>query len=215
MGDLLKAIEYLGIPMTVAITLVSIWLILHIIGFILDIKGKVLPEIINIRGYVRRKREEKKRQEDLLERLEKKLASFEKHYSKDNITKRNDWMKDVDDRAITCGNQMTDIKDTLLAVTQALNTNTKMTEDMFVETSRDRIIAFAEKAADENIILSREQFRRINRVYQDYENFLEERNRQNGEVDTAYEAIQDGYKYRLQHHSFLEDIKGYKIKELV
>lgn len=215
MGDLLKGIEYLGIPMTVAIVLVSIWLILHIIGFVLDIKGKVVPEIINIRGHIRRKKEEKKKQADLLERLEKKLDSFDKHYSKDNITKRNDWMKGVDDRAVTCGNQMEDIKDTLLEVTQALNTNTKMTEDMFVETSRDRIIAFAEKAADENIILSREQFRRINRVYQDYENFLEERSRQNGEVDTAYEAIQDGYKHRLQRHSFLEDIKGYKIKEMV
>lgn len=198
--------------MTVAIVLVSIWLILHIIGFILDIKGKVLPEIINIRRYVRRKKAEKKRQEDLLERLEKKLASFEKHYNKDNIAKRNDWMKDVDNRAVTCGNQMADIKDTLLEVTQALNTNTKMTEDMFVETSRDRIIAFAERAADENIVLSREQFRRIDRVYQDYEKFLKERGRQNGEVDIAYEAIQDGYKYRLQHHSFLEDVKGYKIK---
>jgi Skp family chaperone for outer membrane proteins len=211
-GDLVKGIEYLGIPMTVAIILVSIWFILHIIGFILDIKGKVVPEIINIRGRRRRKKEEKKRQADLLERLEKKLDSFENHYSKDNITKRNDWMKDVDDRAITCGNQMTDIKDTLLEVTQALNTNTKMTEDMFVENSRDRIIAFAEKAGDYNIILSREQFRRINRIHKDYEDFLEARNRKNGEVDIAYETIQDGYKYRLKHHSFLEDIKGYEIK---
>ena len=83
---------------------------------------------------------------------------------------------------------------------------------MFVESSRDRIIDFAEKAADYDILLSREQFRRIDRVYQEYESFLLERGRQNGEVDTAYEAIQDGYKHRLQQHSFLEDIKGYKIK---
>lgn len=212
MGDLLKGVEYLGIPMTVAIVLVSIWLILHIVGFVLDIKGKIVPEIINIRGYLRRKKEEKKKQAELLERLEKKLDSFDKHYSKDNIAKRNNWMKDVDDRAVTCGAQMTDIKDTLLQVTQALDTNTKMTEDMFVENSRDRIINFAEKAADYNIVLSREQFRRIDRVYQDYEKFLEDRSRQNGEVDIAYEAIQDGYKHRLQQHSFLEDIKGYTIK---
>lgn len=212
MGDLLKGIEYLGIPMTIAIALVSIYLVLHIIGFILDVKKKAVPEIINIRGRIRRKKEEKQKQADLLERLEKKLDSFDKHYSKDNISKRNDWMKGVDDRAITCGNQMAEMQNTLQLVTQALNANTKMTEDMFIESSRDRIIAFAEKAADENVVLSREQFRRIDRVYQEYENFLKERGRQNGEVDTAYEAIQDGYKYRLQHHSFLEDIKGYKIK---
>ena len=208
MGDLLKGIEYLGIPMTVAITLVSIWFVLHIIGFVLDIKKKAVPEIMNIRGYIRRKKEEKQMIKDCKELL----TEFSSHYDKDNITKRNDWMKDVDDRAITCGNQMTEIKNTLLEVTQALNTNTKMTEDMFVESSRDRIISFAEKAADYDILLSREQFRRIDRVYQDYEKFLKDRGRQNGEVDTAYEAIQDGYKDRLQEHSFLEDIKGYKIK---
>lgn len=212
MGDLLKGIEYLGIPMTVAIVLVSIWLILHIIGFILDIKGKVVPEIINIRGHIRRKKEEKKKQADLLERLEKKLDSFDKHYSKDNITKRNDWMKGVDDRAITCGNQMTDMKDALLQVTEALKTNTKMTEDMFVENSRDRIIDFAEKVANPDYIVSHEQFRRIFRVYNDYEAWLDEHDRTNGEVDMNYGIIQDAYAYRVSNHSFAEDLNQYKTK---
>jgi hypothetical protein len=87
-----------------------------------------------------------------------------------------------------------------------------MTEDMFVESSRDRIISFAEKAGDYDILLSREQFRRINRVYDDYEKFLQDHERTNGEVDVAYQTIQDGYRHRLQHHAFLEDIKGYKVK---
>jgi hypothetical protein len=199
--------------MTVAIVLASIWLILHIIGFFLDIKGKVVPEIINIRGRIRRKKEEKKKQADLLERLEKKLESFDKHYSKDNIAKRNEWMKDVDNRAVTCGDQMTEMKDALLQVTEALKTNTKMTEDMFVENSRDRIIDFAEKVANPDYIVSHEQFRRIFRVYNEYESWLEEHNRTNGEVDMNYNIIQDAYAYRVNNHSFAEDLNKYKSQQ--
>ena len=210
MGDILKAIEYLGIPMTVAIVIVGVCLVLHVIGFILDIKGKVAPEIINIRGYIRRKNDEKKKHDDLLTRLEEKLASFEKHYSKDNIAKRNEWMQDVDNRAITCGDQMTDMKDALLQVTEALKINTKMTEDMFVENSRDRIIDFAEKVADPDYIVSHEQFRRIFRVYNEYESWLEEHNRTNGEVDMNYAIIQDAYTHRVNNRSFAEDLNKYR-----
>lgn len=212
MGEQVDAMTYLGIPMIVIAGALTLLFILNIIGSILDVKGKVWPEIVNFRGWRRRKKEEKEEVTKTLKEVKALLSEVNAHYSEDNITMRNDWMSNVDNRAITCGSQMSEMKETLLQVTQALNTNTKMTEDMFVESSRDRIIDFAEKAADYDILLSREQFRRIDRVYQEYESFLLERGRQNGEVDTAYEAIQDGYKHRLQQHSFLEDIKGYKIK---
>lgn len=212
MKDLIEGMGYLGVPVAIAVVFVGLFLIMQIIGEILEFKGKIVPEFLKIRKYFKRKKEEKEKQKRLLEKLAEKLESFEGHYSPDNIARRNEWMRGVDDRAVTCGMQMADITNTLMQVTQALQTNTKMTEDMFVESSRDRIISFAEKAADYDILLSREQFRRIDRVYQEYERFLEERGRQNGEVDIAYEAIQDGYRHRLQHHAFLEDIKGYKIK---
>ena len=212
MGGLMDAIEFLGIPGSIAIALVALFLMMQIIGELTELCGKVVPEFLKIRKYFKRKREEKEKQEKLLERLAEKLESFEGHYNPDNIARRNEWMQGVDNRAVNCGIQMENMTGTLVQLTQALNTNTKMTEDMFVESSRDRIISFAEKAADYDILLSREQFRRIDRVYQEYENFLEAKGRQNGEVDIAYEAIQDGYKHRLQHHAFLEDIKGYKKK---
>ena len=219
MGDIIKAIEFLGVPATVAIILVGLYLVINIIGSILDFKGKVVPEIISWRRYLRRKKEEKEKQQKLLERLETKLESFEEHYNADNIAQRDCWIDEVNNtmqwvhaRADVYDQSIAQITQSLNAASESLKANTKMTEDMFVESSHDRIIDFAEKAADYDILLSREQFRRINRVYHDYENFLQERGRQNGEVDTAYETIQDGYKYRLQHHSFLEDIKGYKIK---
>ena len=88
--------------------------------------------------------------------------------------------------------------------------NTKMTEDMFVENSRDRIIDFAEKVSDPNYIASLEQFRRIFRVHSDYEKWLQEHGRTNGEVDTNYGIIQSAYTYRVNNHSFAEDLNKYK-----
>ena len=202
----MDAVEYLGIPGTIAAMIIMLFLITQIIGELIELKGKVVPEFFKIRKYFKRKKEENEEQVQTLKDVQKLL----RYYNDDSIAKRNAWMQGVDNRAISCRSEMSDMKDALLQVTQALGTNTKMTEDMFIESSRDRIINFAEKAADYNILLSREQFRRIDRVYQEYERFLEERDRQNGEVDIAYEAIQDGYRYRLQHHAFLEDIKGYK-----
>ena len=208
MGGIIDAIKYLGVPGTIAFAIIALFLFMQIIGEVAESMGKVVPEFLKIRKYFKRKKEENQERLQTFKDMQKLL----KYYNDDNITKRNIWMQGVDDRAISCRSEMSDMKDALLQVTQALGTNTKMTEDMFVESSRDRIINFAEKAADYDILLSREQFRRIDRVYQEYERFLEERGRQNGEVDIAYEAIQDGYKHRLQHHAFLEDIKGYKIK---
>jgi hypothetical protein len=208
MGGIMDAIEYMGIPGTIGMCIIVLFLISQIVGELAELMGKVVPEFLKIRKYFKRKKEESQERMQILKDVQQLL----KYYSDDNIARRNEWMQGVDNRAVSCGTQMAGITETLVQVTQALSTNTKMTEDMFVESSRDRIISFAEKAADYDILLSREQFRRINRVHDDYEHFLAERGRQNGEVDTAYEAIQDGYRYRLQHHSFLEDIKGYKIK---
>ena len=208
MGGIMDAIEYLGIPGTIGVGIIALFLIMQIIGELVECTGKVVPEFLKIRKYFKRKKEEEQEKMQTFKDMQKLL----KYYNDDNIARRNTWMQGVDDRAVSCRSEMSDMKEALLQVTQALSINTKMTEDMFVESSRDRIISFAEKAADYDIVLSREQFRRIDRVYQDYERFLEERGRQNGEVDIAYEAIQDGYRHRLQHHAFLEDIKGYRIK---
>lgn len=208
MGGIMDAIEYIGIPGTIGVVIIALFLIMQIIGELVECTGKVVPEFLKIRKYFKRKQEENQERMQTFKDMQKLL----KYYNDDNIARRNTWMQGVDDRAVSCRSEMSDMKEALIQVTKALGTNTKMTEDMFVESSRDRIISFAEKAADYDILLSREQFRRIDRVYQDYERFLEERGRQNGEVDVAYEAIQDGYRHRLQRHSFLEDIKGYKIK---
>lgn len=217
--DTIKIMEYLQIPLWIVVGVIGLLLVLNIIGSILDFKGKVWPEIINFRRWRRRKKEDKEKQGKLLERLEARLASFEQRYSADNIARRDTWMGDVNSdrewmhqRAEVYDQSIVEITNSLHEAANQLRENTKMTEDMFVESSRDRIIDFAEKASDPDTVLSHEQFRRICRVYDDYERFLETHGRTNGEVDIAYEMIQDGFRYRIQNHCFAEDIKGYKKK---
>lgn len=103
MKDAIQGIEFLGVPAWIAVAIVGILLIIEIIGCILDFKGKVVPEIINIRGHLRRKREEKEEAErkaketaETLAEVKQLLSDVNAHYNKDNITKRNDWMKSVD-----------------------------------------------------------------------------------------------------------------------
>lgn len=208
---MVELIEYIGIPGTIAVVIVTLYLAIQLVGELVEFCGKVVPEFFKVRKFFARKKQEKEDSIKTLKDVKQLLNEVNKHYNDDNIAKRNEWIQSVDNRAVSCGSQITEIKNTLSEVTNALNVNTKMTEDMFIENSRDRIIDFAEKAADYNIVLSKEQFRRINRIHDDYENFLKERHRQNGEVDTAYETIQDGYKHRLKNHSFLEDVKGIRL----
>lgn len=80
---------------------------------------------------------------------------------------------------------------------------------MFIQSSRDRIIDFATKVADEKVPVSREEFNRIFKVYGKYEKFLEDHKMTNGEIDIAYRIIKELYEQHMRNHSFIEDIRGY------
>ena len=205
MGDAIKGIEFLGIPAWIAIAIVGILLIIQIIGCILDFKGKVVPEIINIRGHLRRKREEKEQHKALLKRLAEKLESFESHYNPDNIAKRNEWMQWVNSRATVYDNAI----NKLLLLQDKLNENNEITLDLYINVNRNRILDFARIVADDNALASREEFNRIYKVNKEYHDTLAKYNKVNGEVDTAIKIIDEAYDHRMKNHSFIEDIRGY------
>lgn len=209
MGDIIKGIEFLGIPATIAIILVGIFLILQVIGELCELKGKIVPEFMKIRKYFKRKKQEKKEREDRLKRIDEKFASFETHYSAENIAKRDKWMDWVEERAIKYDESIIKLTENLIAITDALTKNTEMTEEMFIQDSRTIILAFAERAGQKDLVVSREEFNRVFKVYNKYEKFLEDHNKTNGEVDIAIKVIQEGYELRLKNHSFLEDLRGY------
>jgi hypothetical protein len=205
MGDLLKGIEFLGIPATIAVVLVGLYLIINIIGCILDFKGKVVPEIINFRRYLRRKKEEKEKQAKLLERLAAKLESFEGHYSPEKIAQRNEWMDWVNKRAEVYDAsviELTKFKDTL-EVTKEL------TLDLYININRNRIIDFANQVINEDMPVSREAFNRIFKVYNEYEEILEKYGKTNGEVEVSIRIIRESYEAHMRNHTFIEDSRGY------
>lgn len=208
---MLGYIEYLNVPTKIALVIVAAFFVMQIIGESLEFKGKVVPEFLKIRKYFNRKKTEKIDAAQTLKEVKQLLNDVNRHYSADNITKRDDWMNWVNNRAVVYDNSIIEIGKKLSDVTQALKDNTKMTEEMFIQNSRDRIIDFATKAGSEDAVVSREEFNRIFKVYDKYEDFLEDRGLTNGEIDIAYQIIKESYEKHMRQHSFVEDIRGYDI----
>ena len=206
---MLGYLEYLKLPAAVAGAIVGILLVANLVGELLELKGKVVPEFMKLRKYWKRKREEKREQVETLKEVKKLLADVNGHYSADNISKRDAWMGWVNSRAEVYDNSIVEIKDNLALVTAALQDNSKLTEELFVQSSRDRIIDFGILVADGEKIISREQFHRIFKVHEDYEKFLKKRGLKNGETDIAMRVIKESYAVHMREHTFLEDVRGY------
>lgn len=206
---MLPYLEYLKLPAAVAGAIVGILLVANLVGELLELKGKVVPEFMKLRKRWKRKREEKREQAETLKEVKKLLADVNGHYSADNISKRDAWMGWVNSRAEVYDNSIVEIKDNLALVTAALQDNSKLTEELFVQSSRDRIIDFGTLVADGEKIISREQFHRIFKVHEDYEKFLKKRGLQNGETDIAMRVIKESYATHMREHTFLEDVRGY------
>lgn len=206
---MLNYIEYLGIPLQIALILAAIFFVIQVIGEFLEFKGKVVPECLKIRKYFARRKKEKAETAQTLKEVKQLLNEVNGHYSADNIAMRNEWMQGVDERLKAYDDSIVEISKNLSDVTQALKDNTKLTEEMFIQSSRDRIIDFATKTSNENVMVSREEFNRIFKVYAKYEKFLEEHEMTNGEIDIAYQIIKESYEQHLLNHIFIEDIRGY------
>ncbi len=205
---MLDYIEYLKLPTQIAIALVGVVLVLNVVGELLEFKGKVVPEFMKLRKHFRNKKNEKKETVETLKDVKKLLGEVNAHYSEDNITKRDKWMQWVNDRAQVYDDSIVAINAKLSEVTEALKDNSKITEEMFIQTSRDRIIDFATKVTNDKVIVSREEFNRIFKVYDRYEKFLEERGLTNGEIDIAIHIIREAYEQHMKEHTFLEDVRG-------
>lgn len=206
---MLNYIEYLNLPTKVGLAIVGCFLVMQIIGELLEFKGKAVPELLKIRKYFSRRKIEKAETAQTLKEVKKLLGDVNAHYSADNIMKRNSWMNWVNDRATVYDESIAEISKSLSGVAQALRDNTKLTEEMFIQNSRDRIIDFATKVVDESSPVSREEFNRIFKVYTKYETFLDEHKMTNGEVDIAYRIINESYENHMRNHTFIEDVRGY------
>lgn len=201
--------ENIGLSGMIATGFIIVFFVLQIIGELLEFKGKVVPEALKVRKFFQRRKNERNETQKTIQDVKNLLNEIGKHYSDDNITKRDAWMNHINERIRTYDHSISDIKENLTGVAEALKANTRMTEEMFVQNCRDRILDFAEKVSNENTIVSREEFSRIFKVHKEYEDFLSAHNMTNGEIEIAYRMINDAYAIRLKSSSFIEDIMGY------
>lgn len=202
---MLNYIEYLNIPAKIGIILVGIFFAMQIIGELLEFKGKVVPEYLKIRKYMKRKKDEREtlaKMPEMLEKVEKLLNDVNEHYSEDNISKRNSWMDWVNSRAKVYDAGIADLE-------EKIDKNNAITLSLLIDIKRDTIINFASKVIDENYPVTKEQFNRIFKIYEEYEEIIEENEMTNGEVDIAIRIIREAYENHMRNHTFVEDVRGY------
>lgn len=221
---MLNYIEYLNLPTKVAFALVGLFLVLQIIGELLEFKGKVVPEFIKIRKYFKRKKKERcalSKMTVLLDEYEEMaktiadvkrlLTDIDKHYSTDNIAMRDNWMKEVNEHISDSEVRRKEQNYLMRELSDKLDKNSADTLSILIENKRSSIIDFAQKVIDDRYPVTREQFNRVFKIHKEYEQIIEENNLTNGEVDVAIRIIKDEYEKHLKNHAFIEDVRGYNI----
>jgi len=219
-----------GVPAGVIAVIATVLGVLNAIYAIVDKCGKITPAFLNIVKWFKKKKEEKRVKEERLnsivkklddvndkfdrkfekfdekfDKVDQRLENFEQHYSPESLARRDAWMTWVNERADKYDESIDKINQMIEKLTLALESNTAMTEEMFVQNCRTIILNFASRVCRKDIVLSKEEFNRVFKVYNRYEEFLKEKKKTNGEVDIAYGVIQRGYEERLINKTFFED----------
>lgn len=204
---MLNYLEFLNLSSEsqIVMLLVICLLVMQIIGEFLEFKGKTVPEFVKIRKYFARKKKEREIMSTIpqtLANVETLLNDVNAHYSADNIAMRDKWMDWVNNQAHVYDVSIADLE-------KKMDTNNEITLSLLIESKRNTIINFAAKVIDESYPVTREQFNRIFKIYQEYEDIIKEHHMTNGEVDIAIRIIREAYTKHMENHTFIEDIRGY------
>lgn len=204
---LINYIEYLNLPTKLAIGIVALFLASQILGEILEIKGKVVPECIKLRKYFKHKKQERetlKQVPEMLKAVKETLNEFNSHYSVDNIKLRDEWIENVN-------HSLQENDKWIKELDKKLDKNNADTLSLLIDSKRNTIINFAAKVIDKNCMVTREQFNRVFKLYAEYEEIIEANGLTNGEVDIAYRIIKESYETHMRNHTFVEDALGYDV----
>lgn len=204
---MIEYIEYLNVPTKVALSIVALFLITQVVGELMELQGKVVPEFVKIRKYFSRKKQEReilRQVPETLREVQQSLNEFKSHYDTNNIRMRDDWIKSVNE-------SLKENDKWIKEFDKKLDKNNADTLSLLIENKRNTVIAFASKVVDENSSVTREEFTRVFKLYKEYEDIIKDNNLTNGEIDIAYHIIMDAYKTHMKNHSFVEDVRGYNI----
>lgn len=202
---MLNYIEYLNVPSQIAIALIAVLFVLQLIGEFLNFKGKAVPEIMSIRKYFARKKSERKvirELPDTIQDLKNIVNNIDKHYNADNISMRDKWIDSV--------NKKLNMEDKLVRdLYKKIDEANKDIVSILVDNKRDTIIDFASRVSNSSVLVTKEQFNRVFKLYKEYEDLISKNGITNGEVDIAYRIIVESYEERLSNHTFIEDTRGW------
>lgn len=202
---MLNYIEYLNVPSQIAIALIAVLFVLQLIGEFLNFKGKAVPEIMNVRRYFARKRTERKvirELPDTIQDLKNIVNNINEHYNADKISMRDKWIDSV--------NKRLSMEDELVRdLDKKIDEANKDIVSILVDNKRDTIINFASRVSNSNVLVTKEQFSRIFKLYKEYEDLISKNCLTNGEVDIAYRIIVESYEEHLSNHTFIEDTRGW------
>lgn len=202
---MLNYIEYLNVPSQIAIALIAVLFVLQLIGEFLNFKGKAVPEIMSIRKYFSRKKLERKvirELPDTIQDLKNIVNNIDKHYNTDNISMRDKWIDSVNNKLMMEDKLVRDLD-------KKLDEANKDIVSILVDNKRDTIIDFASKVSNSNVLVTKEQFNRVFKLYKEYEDLISKNGLTNGEVDIAYRIIVESYEDHLSNHTFIEDTRGW------
>lgn len=221
---MLSNLEYLNLPTKVIVAIVLFLVISNLIGELLELKGKVVPEFVKFRKYFARKKKERialtkmteildehQQMSQTLNNVERLLSDIDKHYSKDNIAMRDGWMKEVNEHIVESEARRKEQDSLMRELNEKLDKNNAVTLSILIENKRSSIIDFASKVIDESYPVTKEQYNRIFKIYEEYEDIIKENGLTNGEVDIAIRIIRESYEKHLKNHTFIEDVRGYNI----
>lgn len=198
-------LQYLNLPGQVCVIIGTLYLTMNVIGELLEFKGRVVPEFMKIRKYLKRKKKERETLQKLPQMMDEVTAllnNVEKHYNADNIAMRDKWMNWVNCQA--------KVYDTSIAeLEKKMDKNNEITLSLLIDSKRNTIINFAAMVVNEEAPVTREQFNRIFKIHKEYEDIIEANGMTNGEVDIAYRIIVESYEQHMRDHSFIENIRGY------
>lgn len=205
MAELMNA---LGIGGKAATICIALFLLLNVIGEICTKMDKVVPSFMKVITNIKKKRKDKreklKDQEDTLKDVKKLLTEVNKHYDADNIKKRDEWMKQVNETVSWVHTKANNYDNTIQELKQDFEQNRKLAEFLFIQNCRTTILDFASKTAHPDYLATKDEFRRVFKVYEEYEEFLRNHHMENGEIDDAMEVIHAEYQDCLRTNNFLE-----------
>ena len=202
---MINYIEFLNVPAKIAIVLVGLFLVIQVIGELLEFKGKVVPEFAKIRKVFARRKKERmllQKMEKTIDQVQLTLDDLNQHYSTDNIRMRDEWMRLVNSKLEQYDKSISELG-------VKLDKNNSDTLSILIDSKRNAIISFASLVIDESKPVTREQFNRIFKVHQEYESIIESNGMTNGEVDIALSIIKESYEKHMRNRTFVEDARGY------